>query len=133
MAKGDPIAIVNSKIASLNTIQILTMTAADQDADATAQKFVYTPTGKDNKIAFVVYTSAGGSATATATLAAGVGVFGAAAKANTIPAVAGYYLIQAETGKYMLANGTLELSVLPPAGKDLLNDYALTVGVIELQ
>jgi hypothetical protein len=109
------------------------MTAADQDTDATAQKFVYTPTGKDNKIAFVVYTSAVGTAKATATLSAGAGVFGAAAKDNEIPATAGYYLIEAETGKYMLANGTVELSILPPAGKDLLNDYALSVGVIELQ
>lgn len=133
MGAGDPIAVVNTKITALNAIQVLTMTAADQTTDATAQKFVYTPTGRDNKIAFVIYTSAGGSATATATLAAGVGVFGAAAKANTIPAAAGYYLIEAETGKYMLANGTLELSILPPGGKDLVNDYALSVGVVELQ
>jgi len=133
MATGDNIAIVNTKIAALNAIQILTMTAADQTTDATAQKFIYTPTGRDNKIAFAVYTSAGGSATATATLAAGVGVFGAAAKDNTIPAVAGTYLIEVETGKHMLANGTIELSILPPSGKDLVNDYAMTVGVIELQ
>jgi hypothetical protein len=132
MATGDPIAIVNSKIATLNVSQVLTLTAADQTTDATAQKFVYTPTGKDNKICFVVYQSSGSYAL-TATLAAGVGVFGAAAKANTIPATAGTYIIQVETGKHMLANGTIELSILPAAGRDLVNDHALTVGVIELQ
>jgi hypothetical protein len=127
------IAIVNSKTTTLNAIQIVTMTAADETTDNTAQKFVYTPTGKDNKCEILIYTSAGGSATATATIAAGVGVFGAAAKANTIPAVAGTYKIQIETGKYMLANGTIEISILPPSGKDLVNDYAMTVGASELQ
>jgi hypothetical protein len=132
-ATGDPITVVNSKIATLGTSQVLTLTAADQTTDATAQKFVYTPTGKDNKICFVIYTSAGGSATVAASLSAGTRVFGAAAKSNTIPATAGHYLIQCETGKYMLANGTIELTMTPPSGKDLVNDYALKVGVIELQ
>lgn len=133
MAAGDPIAIVNTQITALNAIQVLTMTAADQTTDATAQKFVYTPTGKDNKIALFFYTSDTGNATATATIAAGVGVFGAAAKALTIPSDAGTYVVQIETGKYMLANGTIEISILPPASKDLVNDYALTVGALELQ
>ena len=125
------IAIVNSKTTTLNASQILTMTVADETTDATAQKFVYTPTGKDNKICFVIDTSSANALTAT--LAAGVGVFGAAAKANTIPATAGIYMIQVETGKHMLANGTIELSILPASGKDLVNDHALSVGVIELQ
>ena len=130
MAAGDNLAITNSKV-TLNTTRVLTYVAADQTTDATAQKFVYTPTGKDNKICFVIYS--GAASALTATLTAGAGVFGAAAKANTIPATAGTYILQIETGKYMLANGTVELSILPAAGKDLVTDHALTVGVIELQ
>ena len=125
------IAVVNSKITSLNVDQLLTMTAADETADATAQKFVYTPTGRDNKIVWVIYNAAAEALTATFT--AGVNVFGAAEAANTLPATIGNNIIQCETGKFMLANGTIELSVLPGGGKDLTNDNALTVGVIELQ
>lgn len=130
MAMGDNLTITNSKV-TLNTTRVLTTVAADQTTDATAQKFIYTPTGKDNKICFVINTSSANALTAT--LTAGAGVFGAPAKANTIPATAGQYLLQVETGKFMLANGTIELSILPAAGKDLVNDHALTVGVIELQ
>ena len=125
------IAVVNSKITSLNVDQLLTMTAADETTDATAQKFVYTPTGRDGKLVWVIYNAAAEALTATFT--AGVGVFGAAALANTLPATAGNNIIQIETGKFMLANGTVELSILPGSGKDLVNDNALTVGVIELQ
>lgn len=122
--------ITNSKV-TLNTSRVLTWIAADEVTDATAQKFIYTPTGKDNKICFVIYS--GAASALTATVSAGAGVFGSAAKANTIPATAGTYILQIETGKFMLANGTIELSILPAAGKDLVNDHALTVGVIELQ
>ncbi len=131
MAAGDPLAITNSRITALNATQVLTKATADQTTDATAQKFIYTPTGKDHKICFVIYSAA--ASALTATLTAGAGVFGAPAKANTIPATAGTYILQIETGKYMLADGTIELSILPAAGKDLVNDHALTVGVIELQ
>jgi hypothetical protein len=131
MAAGDPIAITNSRISALNATQALTQVAADAVAAATAQKFVYTPTGKDNKVCFVVYN--GAALGLTATLSAGAGVFGTAAKANTIPATAGTYIVQVETGRHTLANGTIELSVLPGAGKALLTDHSLTVGAIELQ
>lgn len=126
------IAIVNSKVTYLNVAQVITMTAADETTDATAQKFVYTPTGKDGKLVFVI-NQASGSVAMTTTITAGVGVFGAAAKTDTIPATAGIYMIQIETGKYMLANGTVEISFLPTSGKDLVNDHTLKVGVIELQ
>lgn len=124
-------AVVNSKITYLNTIQILTQTAADETTDATAQKFVYTPTGRDSKLCFVIYQ--GHAEAITTTITAGVGVFGAAAKTDTLPAAVGTYILQIETGKYMLANGTVEISFLPAASHDLVNDHALTVGVIELQ
>lgn len=130
-AAGDPIAIVNSKIASTLAARAITLTAADQTTDATAQKFIYTPTGKDNKIC-IVFTSAAAQAL-TVTVAAGVGVFGAPARAHAIPATAGTYGIQIETGRHMLADGTIEISILPVAGKDLVNDHALTIGAIELQ
>ena len=125
------VAIVNSKIVTLGTSQALTLTAATETTDATAQKFVYTPTGKDGHICFVITNAV--AFAITATLTAGARVFGTAAKANTIPATAGTYILQVETGRYMLANGTVEISFLPGTGKDLVNDHALTVGVIELQ
>lgn len=125
-------AVVNSRVAVLNTVQALTLTAADETTDVTAQKFVYTPTGKDNKLCFIMTNAV--AFAITTTIAAGAGVFGAAAKVDTIPATAGTYMLQIETGRYMLANGTVEISFLPAtAGKDLTNDHALTVGVIELQ
>ena len=131
MAAGDPIAITNSRITALNATQALTWVTADQTTDATAQKFVYTPTGKDNKVCFVVYS--GAASALIATLSAGAGAFGGAAKANSIPATAGTYIVQVETGRHILANGTIELSVLPATGKDLVADHALTVAAIELQ
>jgi hypothetical protein len=126
------IAIVNSKIATLGTLRALTLTAADETTDVTAQKFVYTPTGKDNKICFVIYN--GAAHTMTATVTAGVGAMGAPALVNTVPASVGHSLIQLETGLYRTATGTVELSLLPTeAVHDLTNDHAATVGVIELQ
>lgn len=126
-------AIVNSKIAALNTNQVLTMTAADEDGPGVAQKFVYTPTGKDGHICFVVYNKV--AFAVTATISAGTRVFGAPAKVLTIPATADTNSIfQIETGKYMLANGTVEISFDPfDVTKKLTTDHALTVGVIELQ
>jgi hypothetical protein len=127
------IAIVNSRIATLNAIQGLTQTAADEDGAGLPQKFVYTPTGKDNKICFVVYNKVAFAINATVT--AGVGVFGAAAKVIVVPATAlKTSILQVETGKYMLANGTIEISFDPADDtKKLTTDHALTVGVIELQ
>jgi len=126
------IAIGNSKITALNVNQVLTQTAADEDGAGVAQKFVYTPTGKDARICFVVYNKA--AAAITATIVAGVGVFGAAAKALTIPATAlKTSIFQIETGRYMLTNGTIEISFLPAGAGQLVITHALTVGVIELQ
>lgn len=126
------IAIVNSKIAALNTNQVLTLTAADEDGAGVAQKFVYTPTGKDGHICFVVYNKA--AAAITATITAGARVFGAPAKVLTIPATATTNSIfQLETGKYMLANGTIEIEFDPAGAGQLVTTHAMTVGCIELQ
>jgi|SRR5674476_1458920 len=121
-------AIVNSKVTTLNAIQPLTQTAADL---AGAQKFVYTPTGKDGKLCFVIANAV--AFAVTTSIAAGSRVFGSAAKADTGRATAGTDILQIETGKYMQANGTIELTVTPYSGKGLTADHALTVGVIELQ
>jgi len=127
------IAIVNSKIATLGTIKPLVQTAADEGGAGVVQKFVYTPTGKDNKICFVIYNKVAFGITTTIT--AGTGVFGAAAKVDLVAATAaGTSILQIETGKYMLANGTIEISFDPlDNAKILTADHALTVGVIELQ
>jgi len=127
------ITIVNTKITALNAIQVLTQTAADEGGAGVAQKFIYTPTGKDNKICFVFYNKVAFGITAT--IAAGAGVFGKAANALTIPATAlATTVVQIETGPYMLANGTIEISFDPANDAKILTaDHALTVGVIELQ
>ena len=125
------IAIVNSLVAKMATNQVLTMTAADEDGAGVAQKFVYTPTGKDSKICFVIYN--GAALKLDVTISAGSGVFGLPAKATQIPDVKGHYLIQVETGHYRQANGTVELSLDPNnAAKKLTSDHGVTVGCIEL-
>jgi hypothetical protein len=125
------IAIVNSLVAKMATNQVLTMTAADEDNAGVAQKFVYTPTGKDSKICFVIYN--GATEKLDVTISAGSGVFGLPAKTTQIPNVAGYYLIQLETGHYRQANGTVELSLDPNnVAKKLTTDHGVTVGCIEL-
>ena len=125
------IAIVNTKITALNTDQELTLTAADETVNDTAQKFVYTPTGKDGKIAFG-FQVANSHGTVTWSISAGTGVFGAAAKTGST-AQDTTDVIQIETGKYMIANGTVEITFTPASGKDLTNDHALKVFAIELQ
>ena len=124
--------ITNTLITALGTSQVLTWIAANEGGAGVAQKFIYTPTGRDSKLCFVMYNAVAFAITATIT--AGVGTFGAAAKVNTIPGTAGTYVLQVETGKYLLANGTIEISFVPVNGAKILTaDHALTVGVIELQ
>lgn len=122
-------AIVNSKIAALNADQALTFTAADVDSANGTQKFVYTPTGKDNKIVIGIKNATG---VLTWVIGAGVGVFGAAAKSSSTAADK-TDIIQIETGKYMKANGTIEITFTPESGTKLLTNHALSVFVIELQ
>lgn len=125
------IAIVNTLIAKMATNQVLTMTAADEDTAGKEQKFVYTPTGKDSKLCFVIYN--GATAKLDVTISAGKGVFGLPAKTTQITNVAGHYLIQVETGHYRQANGTVELTIKPnDTTKKLKTDHGLTVGCIEL-
>jgi hypothetical protein len=125
------IAIVNSLIAALNTDQALTLSAADETGANTAQKFVYTPTGRDNKIC-LGFQVAATHGTVTWSIGAGVGVFGAVAKTGGT-AQATTDIIQIETGKYMLANGTIEITFTPASGKNLTSEHALKVFAIELQ
>lgn len=123
------IAITNSKIVALNTIQEKVFNPADVDTTDGTQKFVYTPTGKDNKVLVLIKNATG---TLAFSIAAGVGVFGAAAKTGTVAANK-TGIIQIETGKYMLANGTIEITLTPAAGTKLLTNHAASVQVVELQ
>lgn len=123
------IAITNSRIVALNTIQEKTFNAADVDTADGTQKFVYTPTGKDNKVLILIKNVTG---TLAFSIAAGTRVFGAAAKTGTVAANK-TGIIQIETGKYMLANGTIEITLTPAAGTKLLTNHAASVQVVELQ
>jgi len=129
MAAGDNMAITNTKIASLNVDQALTFMAADADTADLAQKFIYTPTGKDNRIVIGFKNTTGILAYS---IAAGVGVFGAAAKTGTVAATS-TDVIQIETGRYMLADGTVEITLTPASGTKLLTNHAAAVFAIELQ
>lgn len=127
------IAIVNSKIAALNADQALTFTATNEDGAGVAQTMVYTPTGKDNKIVIGIVNGVAATETITYTIAAGEGVFGAAAKTGTV-AAASTDIIQIETGKYMQANGTILVSLDPTnVLKKLTTDHVAKVFAIELQ
>lgn len=131
MAAGDDMAITNTKITALNADQTLTFMAADADTANLAQTFIYTPTGKDNKICIGIQVGDTHGAVAYS-IAAGVGVFGAAAKTGSI-AQAATEVIQIETGKYMLANGTIEITLTPATGKKLASEHAAKIFAIELQ
>jgi hypothetical protein len=124
------IAIVNTKLTALNTDAALTLNAADEGTNDTAQTFVYTPTGKDNKIVFGFQVAAS-HGTVTWSIANGVGVFAKGAKTGST-AQDTTDVIQIETGRHLLANGTVTIAFTPASGKDLTNDHALKVWAIEL-
>lgn len=129
MAAGDNIAITNSKIVSFGTIKETVFMAADADTANLAQTFVYTPTGKDNKIVIGIKNVTGVLAFS---VKAGTRAFGTVAKTGTVAANK-TGLLQIETGRYMLANGTIEITLTPSAGTKLLTDHAAAVFAIELQ
>lgn len=124
-------AIVNSRIVALNTKQALTLTAADVDVIDATQKFIYTPTGKDNKVVIGIQVGPTNGAVAHS-IAGGVGALAGAAKTgSTAQATTG--IVQIETGRYRTATGTIEITFTPASGKKLTTDHALKVFVIELQ
>lgn len=125
------IAITNTKIAALNTDQALTFNAADEDTSNTAQKFVYTPSGKDGKIVFGIQV-ANSHGSVSFSVGAGAGVFGTAAKTGSV-AQNTTDVIQIETGRHAKANGTVEITFTPANGKRLTSDHALKVWAIELK
>lgn len=125
------IAITNTKITALNVDQALTFNAANEDVANTAQKFVYTPTGKDNKIVFGVQV-ANSHGSVAFSVGAGDGVFGTAAKTGTV-AQNTTDVIQIETGRCAKTNGTVEITFTPASGKRLTSDHALKVFAIELK
>lgn len=131
MAAGDNLAITNSLIASFGTAKEVAKTAADQDNAGVAQKFIYTPTGKPQKVIFLVHV---GDATGlTITVSAGDNVFGAAAKTIVTATKVADYAIQVETGAFAQSDGTIELSIDPTdETKKLYTHHACTVAAIEI-
>ena len=131
MAAGDPISVTNSKITTLNTKQALTLMAADADTNDLAQKFIYTPTGKDNRVVIGIQVGPTNGAVAHS-IKGGAGVFGTVAKTgSTAQSTTG--IVQIETGRFMQADGTIEFTFTPASGKKLKTDHALNVWVVELQ
>lgn len=124
------VTVTNTKLTALNDFKALTLNAATETTDATAQKFVFTPTGKDNHALIVVYNAA--AEALTVTVAAGDNVFGYGALTDTLAASIGIHVMQIETGRYMQSDGTIEVSFTPGAGKDLKNDNVLQVCMVEM-
>lgn len=131
MAAGDPMALTNTLIATLNTFQTVTKMVADADTANLAQNFIYTPTGKDNKISIFLSVANTHGAVATS-IAGGVGAFGVAAKTDSV-AQNTTEVIQIETGRYMQANGTIVITLTPANGKKLASEHVATLYVVELQ
>ena len=123
------IAVTNSSITAYNTITTVTANLATEGTNDTVQKFVITPTKADCKV-LVLITVANTHGTVTYSAAAGglwaaVAVTGSVVQ-NTTKA------ILFEGGKVKSATGTIEISFTPASGKDLTNDHAMNVEVIEL-
>lgn len=131
MAAGDNMAITNNKIASLNVAQAITLMSADADTADLAQTFIYTPTGKDNRIAFVLEIANTHGAVAYE-IEAGQGVFATPKRSESI-AQNTREIIQIETGRYMKTGGTINIKCTPASGKRLTSDHALKIWAIELQ
>lgn len=127
------VTVTNTKFTAFNAFKLLVAHAATETTDATAQKFVFTPTGKDNHALIIASTTADDAETEalTVTVTGGAGPFALGALTATLPGVAGLYGFQIETGRYMQADGTIEMSFKPGASKDLKNDTALQVYVCE--
>ena len=131
MAAGENLAITNSLITGFGAAIEVKKAAADQDGAGVAQKFIYTPTGKPQKVIFLVHV---GDATGlTITVTAGDNVFGAAAKTIVTATKAADYAIQIETGAFAQSDGTIELSIdTTDASKKLYSDHSCTVAAIEI-
>lgn len=129
MAAGDPKAFTNSPILSIGTRATATMVAADADTADLAQVFNYTPTGKDNKILVLVDNATGILAYS---IAAGAGVFKAAAAKTGTVAANTLGAIQIETGPYINASGVIAITLTPASGTKLLTNHAAAVAVVEL-
>ena len=130
MAAGDNISLTNTKITALNTDQALTFNAADQDTINLTQKFIYTPTGYDNKICIGFQVGDTHGAVAYS-IAVSPGVFGSVAVTGSV-AQAATEIVQIETGRFISATGTIEITATPATGKRLTSDHALKIFVIEL-
>lgn len=125
------VSIANTLITALNTDQVLTKNAATSTVIDETQDFIYTPTGKDEKIAILIEVADSHGAVAFS-IAGGDGVFGTVAKTSSV-AQATTDVIQIETGRYMQTGGTIVITFTPASGKRLLTDHALKVSVIELR
>lgn len=127
---AENITAVNTKIEAFNAVKAVTLTAADTTTDAGAQAFVYTPTGKDNHSVLLIQSAS--ADVVTIGIPTGDGPFAGPALATATGAAAGITAIQLETGRYMKANGTITITFTAATDKDLKNDNALKVAVIEM-
>jgi hypothetical protein len=124
-------AVTNTNIASLNTAQTLTESAATSSTIDATEQFTITPTGKDSKTA-ILFSNATGHGAYTFSIAAGTGVF-ASPTATTGSIGAGLVrTIQIETGKFINASNQIVITLTPATGKRLATDHVAKVYELEL-
>lgn len=119
-----------------------TITAFDTATDAAAatststeinisETFEFALTGKPSKVAFI-FSNANSHGTYTYSIAAGVLGVSGKAKTGSILQNKPNAVVQIETGRYINANGKIEITLTPASGKKLYTDHGATVRVINL-
>lgn len=125
------VTVTNTKITALNADQTFTANAATSSTIDEAEVFTITPTYKDTKMA-IVFSNGTGHGAFTYSIAAGAGVFKAAAAKTGSIAAGAMEVIQLDSGRYMSASGTIVITLTPASGKRLLTDHAAKLYELEL-
>ena len=117
--------VVNTSLDEKNVGYPVTANAATTDVADEAQKFVFTPNKQDGKSLIRITVGPTNGAVAFS-IAAGEFWMGIDAKAGSV-AQATSEVIQFESAKYMMEDGTIEVTFTPASGKKLLTDHLLSV------
>lgn len=125
------VAVTNTLIAALNADQTLTSNAATSSVIDATEVFTITPTGKDSKT-LIGFVCGAGHGAITYSIAAGAGVFKAAAAKTGSVAAGATEVMEIETGRYASSTGTIVVTLTPASGKRLATDHASAMWVAEL-
>lgn len=127
---ADNITVTNTNMAALNIGYPVTANAATADVADETQKFIITPTKRDDKTLIRITVGSTNGAVAFS-VAAGDFWMGIAAQAGSV-AQATSEVIEIESAKHMKSDGTIEVTFTPASGKKLKTDHALSVEVYSM-